>query len=129
MSMGISGIDELIAEINRIGGNLVDMSKTAISEAAEIIKQEMENTCPRSNSNDSHLADNIGISTAQIDSSGVFFYIGPKKINNNEFFYAKFLEFGTTKIRAHPFIETSFMTKKNEAMAKIEEVLRRSLNV
>jgi HK97 gp10 family phage protein len=121
----LTGINELIAELERRGNNVEQTKKRALNEGATLIKNAMKQKCPRSTKQGQHLADNIIVSDVNMDSSGkAFVEVGPKKSDNNEFFYGKFLEWGTVKQKATPFAEPGFLEKRQAALDKIAEVIR-----
>jgi HK97 gp10 family phage protein len=51
--------------------------------------------------------------------------VGPGK----DAFYGKFVEFGTVKIRANPFMGRGYETSKEKAMDTIKENLRKGLGL
>lgn len=125
MSFEITGINELLANLERIGRNVEQAKKQALNEGAEIIKESAKQKCPRSTQRGSHLADNIIISDVKQGVDGKpYVEIGPQKSSNDEFFYGKFLEFGTVKMNAKPFMEPAFLEKRREALDKIADVIR-----
>ena len=51
--------------------------------------------------------------------------VGPGK----EGYYGKFVEFGTVKMRANPFMARGYETSKERAVDKIAEELRKGLGL
>jgi HK97 gp10 family phage protein len=128
MSFELTGINELIEELERRGNNVEQIKTQALMQGAEIIKESMKQKCPRSTQQGQHLADNIIVSDLKEDIPGKpFVEVGPKKSDNNEFFYGKFLEWGTVKMRAQPFAEPGFIEKRQAALDKIAEKIREAL--
>lgn len=128
MSFEITGIDELLAKFEKIGSNIEQKTKQALNDGAEVIKQSAKQKCPRSTQEGQHLADNIIISDVKngIDRKP-YVEIGPQKSDNNDYFYGKFIEFGTVKMKAHPFMEPAFLEKRQEALNKIADVIREAI--
>lgn len=136
MPIELSGMDEMLARLQRIGGNVEQSSDKAIYKGAEVIQQAMIDGAPRGTLNTQswqykagkkyaveHLKDNIVI--GKVKGVGVSRYVnvGPEK----NFFYAKFFEFGTVKMAAKPFMEPAFLAKRREALATMAEVIREAI--
>ncbi|MEH7157472.1 HK97-gp10 family putative phage morphogenesis protein [Neobacillus drentensis] len=115
-----SGMDELLRRLEQLGEQSETVKKKALEEGAEVIRAEIESNAKRSNINHEHMAD--GIITNIKDDVAV---IGP----GAEFYYSHFLEFGTSKMAAQPFMGPSFERKKEEAKEKMAEVIRRELGL
>lgn len=126
MSIEITGINEMLAKIEKLGKNVEKIKKKALSKGAEVLKTEISQNAVRSSTHAKHLADNIEISDVKVGSDGLeYLLVGPTK----EYFYGKFLEFGTVKMRARPFMEPALLSKKQEVLEKIAEEIRSELNV
>jgi HK97 gp10 family phage protein len=134
MAFELTGVNELIANLERVGNNVEQVKKRALNEGADVIKQSAKQKCPRDTSarnlakkysTGKHLADNIIISDVKLGSNGKpYVEIGPQLGDNNDFFYGKFLEFGTEKMDAQPFMEPAFIEKRQQALDKIADVIR-----
>ncbi|MBT2735137.1 HK97-gp10 family putative phage morphogenesis protein [Bacillus sp. ISL-7] len=115
-----TGMDELLRRLEQLGEQAESVKKKALEEGAEVIRAEIESSTKRSNINHDHMAD--GIITNLKDDVIV---IGP----GVEYYYAHFLEFGTSKMAAQPFMGPSFERKKEAAKEKMAEVIRRELGL
>lgn len=73
------------------------------------------------------MADNIKVSNIEKENGVDFIEIGPNKGDNSEFFYSKFIEFGTSKIPAQHWAEKSVLENKREINNIIMEELQRGL--
>jgi HK97 gp10 family phage protein len=90
MSFELTGMDEMLAELERIGSNVDDVVDEALHVGAEIIRESAKQKCPRSTKQGRHLADNIIISDVKKDSNNkAYVDVGVKKSDNSEFFYGK----------------------------------------
>lgn len=103
-----------------------DVLINALTEAAEPMRQRMSQLAPREPGKPD-IADNIGISVANRlgdvgggrwearheDEHAVA--VGPTK----NFFYGIFLEYGTVKMRAQPFMRPAFDTEAPRAFSQI----------
>lgn len=132
----LDGADELMAALRRKTQNVRRESGAALTAGAEVLRTEVERRCPRDESARNlskkyspgqHLADNIIISEVKEDFVGnQYVEVGPTRGDNNDFFYGKFLEFGTTKMsQAKPFVEPAYRAKKSAVLKKMAEVVRR----
>jgi HK97 gp10 family phage protein len=121
VEINLFGIDKLLNRLEKMGEQAESIEENALKEGAEVIRQEVENLAPRSQSNGKHLADNI-ITTIK-DGQAT---IGPSA---GGFFYGHFLEFGTKKMSARPFMGPAFENKKNEAQKKMAEVIQKELDL
>lgn len=125
MAFELTGITEMIAELERRGNNVEQVKKRALIEGSTIIKDAMKRKCPRSTKQGQHLQDNIIVSDVKESVPGKpYVEIGPKKSDNNATFYGKFLEFGTVRMKARPFAEPGFIEKRQAALDKIAEIIR-----
>ena len=121
MPFEISGIDEMLAKLKKIGGNVEKVKEKALKAGAEKIRKPIANLAPRSTIPHEHMADNIIISEVQKDSDGnEFVDVGPDKSK----YYAKFQEFGTVKQKAKPFVEPGYLQGRKEALEAIAEVVK-----
>lgn len=76
-----------------------------------------------------HLKDNIPINEITKDGAKRMITTGFEKSDNSEFFYAKFLEWGTTKQRATPFMQPAYNSKVNKAFEIMQKVVKEELGL
>ena len=96
--------------------------RKAILAGAKIIQDEIIKLAPERTGN---LKRNIVISEIQKDADGAEYVdVGPEK---NKAFYGKMLEFGTTKIKAKPFLEPAFIAKRKEALEAMGEMVKEAV--
>ncbi len=105
---------EVLEKLKEIGNKAEKVIEKALEESAEIIREEASNKAPRRTGRLKK-----GITVSKVKDSSID--IGPAKKD----FYGRFLEFGTVKMSARPFLRPALDTKKKEVKAKfIEEVKR-----
>jgi HK97 gp10 family phage protein len=114
-----SGMDELLQRLEQLGEQAEAVKKTALAEGAEVIRAEIESNTKRGKDND-HMADHI-VTIIEEEKA----VIGPE----SKYFYSHFLEFGTSKMPAQPFMGNSFERKKEAAKEKMAEVIGRELGL
>jgi HK97 gp10 family phage protein len=118
-SLNLQGMDELLQYLQQLGNQAEGIKTTALKNGAEVFRREMEVHAPRGQGND-HLADHI-ITEIQDEQAK----IGPSK----DYYYAHFLEFGTKKMTARPFMGPTFENKKEAAQEKMAETIRDELGL
>ena len=121
MPIELSGMDELLARLQRTTQNVAAVKKKALMAGAEIIRDEIKAQAPVDTG---FMRDNIVIS----EKVGVDVVdVGPSK----EVYYAKMIEFGTkkgNKLSPHPFVEPAFLSKRKEALAAMKEVIGEAID-
>jgi len=136
MPLDLTGMGELFNRLQAIGGNVKAVEERALYAGAMVIRRAISDAAPTGVKRLQtwqfkagkkyaiyHLKDNIVVS--KVKGTGVMRYIdiGPGK----HFFFARFLEFGTVKMAAQPFMEPAFLAKKQEAKDAMKEVIARAI--
>ncbi len=75
------------------------------------------------------LKKGLKVSGVRKKGGNKFVLAGIQKGDNSKIFYGKFLEFGTSKIKARPFMGPAYERKKEEAKGIIKDELRRELGL
>lgn len=125
----LEGMQELLDQLNKLGDKASRVENQALKAGAEIVQKEAESLAPRSPETKEHLADNIKISGVKTKDGVKFVEIGPTKGDNSKFFYGKFLEFGTSKMPAQPFMGPAFEKNKGTIMNAMKQVVKRGLGL
>ena len=131
MSMQVNGMDEMLRALEGMGRNIEQVKKKAIKESSEILRAEIERNANthRSTANDRHLADSIVISDVLPGADGQpYVLVGPEKDSPDQFFYGKFVELGTVKMRARPYIEPALISKKDAVLEDIAAHIKSELD-
>ena len=121
MPIELSGMDELLARLANTTQSVERTKEKALKKGAEVIKEEMITNAPVLTGN---LKENIEVSDMKTKNSTEYVEVGP----NKDAFYAKFIEFGTIKQKAKPFIEPAFLAKRREALDIISDVIKEAIN-
>lgn len=139
--MRLDGLKELQSTLkdlpDRIGNNVM---RSALRAGAQVIRKEAQQRVPVLQDEVPHrkratVKNAIRIRRSRRDKVGLFVGVKPLKgaqiaafkkggggkgsNNPNDPFYWTFLEFGTAKMAARPFLRPAFETKKGEALARI----------
>ncbi|MED1742205.1 HK97 gp10 family phage protein [Bacillus swezeyi] len=119
--MNFEGLADLDQYFERIGEDVEKAEDVALKAGGEVIAEYQRQNVNRSDKDQPHIADNITVSRAK-ESKGAekFVSIGP---NKKVAFRVAFLEYGTSKMPPHPFIEKS----GDEGEASAVEVMTRIL--
>lgn len=120
--MKLEGMDELLAEVERLGkaGNRIE--NAALREAGDAVKTSIQNETP---TRSGKLKASISVSRVKTKGGIKQVEVGP----GPDGYYGKFLEFGTVKMRANPFMSRGYETSKAKAERIIEEEIRKGLGL
>ena len=118
----LEGIEDLIAEVEKLGAKGSRIENQALREAGEIVRQAIKQEAPQ----------RTGTLKKSIETSGVKTKDGVKHVEvgpDKEGWYGKFVEFGTVKMKAKPFMARGYENSKDRAVDKIAEELRKGLGL
>lgn len=85
----------------------------AVRAGANIIRDEARRKVPKRSGN---LAKSIISMQRKAEQGQVKFSVTPSKGGNNDGWYAHFVEFGTVKMSAKPFLRPAFEQSNNESL-------------
>lgn len=124
MPMSVTGIRELVANLNALGKVLTPEAVTdVLLDSGEPMRQRMADFAPRGDE-PPHLADHIGIMpTPTRANETAAIRIGPTK----GFAYGTPQEYGTVRHPAHPFMRPAFDTDHQAATVRIGQGLWREI--
>jgi HK97 gp10 family phage protein len=132
-NVSIDGLGEILEGLNRLGGRAVQAETKILKESAKIVQKKAKQIANqknlRSSKDKAHMVDNIAISGIKKGSGRKYILVGPSKGDNSEFFYAKFLEWGTSKMSAKPFMEPALRDSKDEIIERAKLIAREALGV
>ena len=120
--MRLEGMENLLAEIEKLGqvGNKIE--NKALREAGDVVKESIVKEVPV----------RTGKLKASITVSGIKTKDGVKRVEvgpDKDGWYGVFPEFGTVKMKANPFMARGYETSKEEAMSTIEKNLKEGLGL
>jgi HK97 gp10 family phage protein len=118
MGIRLDGMQELLRQLEQVGSEAERIKKDALLAGAEIIQQAASERAPRDTGK---LAENIVISDVKDGTVD----IGPDR----DRFYGLFLEFGTSKMAARPFLQPAFEESKEQVQQKMADVIRKELGL
>ena len=116
----IEGADELEAKLKEIGAhiNTGEVLEEAMMDGAEIVRSAVAGSAPHRTG---QLSGNITIS--ERGRKDYSLRIGPSGAG----FYGRFLEYGTSKMSARPFVRPAFDGVRVQAQQSIQESIWRAV--
>lgn len=119
-------MQQLLGELNKLGAKAARIENQALREGAEPVAQSMRQKVNRSSKDQPHIQDNIEISRVKQQDGVKYIEVGPNKDTN---WRAKFLEFGTSKMSARPFVGPAAAESQGRVLNKMERVIKRGLGL
>ncbi|PGC82328.1 HK97-gp10 family putative phage morphogenesis protein [Bacillus toyonensis] len=137
----VLGFDRLMSELEQMGLRGEKIEDKALAAGGEQIRKGIaERSEPRSSSpkkpsksepwrTGQHLLDNIRVTKARKEDGVKTIKIGIDKADRSPYFYGKFLEWGTSKMPAEPFIEPGFHSSKEAAIRAMTDILKNEMRL
>lgn len=121
MPVKSTGLAELQVKLKKLASIEKNeaIAEKALRAGAEILREEIERRAPRSKYKGKHLADHVIVSKIVNGQIKVGFH--------KDFFYARFLEWGTSKMPAQTFVEPAFNAVRGRVIEAMSKVYRREL--
>jgi HK97 gp10 family phage protein len=126
MAMELEGLDSLLKRVEDMGRAGTRVSNTALKNGAEQVSKAMSDLVQVSNIDEKHIKDDIKVSNIKTKDGAKYVEVGPGKETN---WRSKFIEFGTSKMTAKPFMGPAYESKKGEVKEIIKQELRNALNL
>ncbi|WP_144499613.1 HK97-gp10 family putative phage morphogenesis protein [Bacillus sp. FDAARGOS_235] len=135
------GFDRLMSDLEQMGLRGEKIEDKALAAGGEQIRKAIaERSEPRSSSpkkpsksepwrTGQHLLDNIRVTKARKEDGVKTIKIGIDKADRSPYFYGKFLEWGTSKMPAQPFIEPGFNSSKEAAIRAMTDILKNEMRL
>lgn len=127
-SMELEGLDNLLKRVEDMGKAGTRVENTALKKAGEVILEEAKQTSAFHDIS-GKLRKGLKVSGIRSTSGRKYVLVGIQKGDNSDIFYGKFLEFGTSKMIARPFMGPAYESKKKEATEVIKQELKSALNL
>jgi HK97 gp10 family phage protein len=119
-------MSELLDRVKEMGNKASRIENTALKAAAEPVAKAMSENVALSSRNEVHIRNDIQISNIKSKDGVKYVDVGPGKDTN---WRAKFLEFGTSKMSARPFMGPAFENNKDKIKEIIKNELRNALGL
>lgn len=128
VTVKIEGLKELADKLQSFGPKLARNGlRAAVNAGAEVVRKDVQARVPVDTGVMRKAVYKKQIREESGDTRQTF-YVGVRsgkkyQKKNQDAFYWRFLEFGTAKLQARPFIRPAFETKKKEAVERIKSKL------
>lgn len=116
------GLEELINAVQRMGSEGRKIENKALKKAGAVMKESIQNETPVRTGK---LKESITVSGIKTKDGVRYVEVGP----NKDVWYGKFVEYGTVKLRAKPFMAPGYENAKERTLAAIKKELRRGLGL
>lgn len=128
--MEVDGLDNIINRLESMGKAGSRLEGESLKAGAELIVEEARNNL-ESNGNVRTGELKEGLKVGKIRRKGARKYVeaGITKEDISNIFYGKFIEWGTSKMPAKPFLGPAYENKKDEAKEIILSELKRGLGL
>ena len=132
-NMSITGLDELINNCNKLTGTEIiqKTNKKILKKVGKNVQITAKKIAPKSpnpwrsgrkgSRTGLHMADEIPLSGVKSKNSNQYITVGWEKTDNSPYYYAKFVEWGTTKQKAQPFLFNASKQHREELNKTAEE--------
>ena len=120
--MKLEGMENLLSEIEKLGKIGSRIENKALREAGDVVKEAIQKETPIRSGK---LKESITVSRVKNKDGAKHVEVGPDK----GVFYSRFVEFGTVKMKANPFMARGYETSKDSAMETIEKNLKEGLGL
>lgn len=122
--MEFEGVGDLIAQLSRINGEIEQVVDDALQAGASPILEEARQTGAFRDRTGT-LRKSLKISKTKIKKNQKYVLIGSF---SSKAFYDRYIEFGTSKMPARPFMRPAFERHKEEATEIIKKHLVEAIN-
>ncbi|PYG84810.1 HK97 gp10 family phage protein [Ruminiclostridium sufflavum DSM 19573] len=122
----LTGMGELLKRLEEMGKAAGKIEVATLKEAAKPIANDAKSLVNVSSIKHRHIRDDIKIYGVKIKDGVRYIEVGPGKDTN---WRAKFLEWGTSKMTARPFLQPAYEKNKKNIIEIIIQKLREALGL
>lgn len=123
-SIELTGVDEILNKLQQMGANVGRLENKALKNAAEPVLEDAKENVPVRTGK---LKKGLKITNVKKKEGMKYILVGVDRGDNSEVFYGKFIEFGTSKMPARPFLQPAYEKNKNTIRKAIAETLKEGL--
>lgn len=126
----LNGTDMILNRLEQMGKASSRIEKKALTEGATVIIDEAKNLLEQhGNIRTGKLQEGLSVSKLKRKGNKKYVQAGIQKGDNSNIFYGKFLEWGSSKMTARPFLGPAYLRKKDEAKSIIINTLKEGLGL
>lgn len=122
----LEGMQELLDNLQQLGQKASRVENKALTKAAEPILADAVQNAPEKTGRGKR---GLTISRPRKKGEEKYVLVGLDRGDISEIFYMKFHEFGTSKMKARPFLGPAYEKHKQKAVEIIRDELRRGLGL
>jgi len=122
----LEGVDEILNRLQQIGNNISRLENRALKNAAQPVLDDAKSS-NSFNDRSGNLRKGLKISNIKNKEGVKYVLVGVDKSDNSKIYYGKFLEFGTSKMSAKPFMQPAYEKNKDNIQKTIAETLKEGL--
>jgi len=122
----LEGLDALLTRLEQVSVKASRVENQALKAAAEPVADEMKSLVHVSSLEHIHIRDDIQVSGVKTKDGVKYVEVGPGKATN---WRAKFLEWGTAKMQAEPFVQPPYEHKQQEVIEIMKQKIREALGL
>lgn len=122
----LEGVDEILNKLQQIGNNISRLENKALKNAAQPVLDDVKSS-NSFNDRSGNLRKGLKISNIKNKEGVKYVLVGVDKSDNSKIYYGKFLEFGTSKMSAKPFMQPAYEKNKDNIQKTIAETLKEGL--
>ncbi|WP_411680646.1 HK97-gp10 family putative phage morphogenesis protein [Clostridium thailandense] len=123
-SIELTGVDEILNKLQQMGANVGRLENKALKNAAEPVLEDAKANVPVRTGK---LKKGLKITNVKKKDGMKYILVGVDRGDNSEVFYGKFIEFGTSKMPARPFLQPAYEKNKNKIQKTIAGTLKEGL--
>lgn len=123
-SIELQGVDEILNKLQSIGVNVGKLENKALRNAAKPVLEDAKVNAPVRTGK---LKKGLKITRVKKKEGVKYILVGVDRGDNSEIFYGKFIEFGTSKMTARPFMQPAYEKNKDNIKRTIAETLKEGL--
>lgn len=120
----VQGLESLMSKLENMGKTGVKIENEALQKAAEPILEDAKNSAPVRTG---RLRDGLKISKVKNSKDGKYVLVGTDKKDKDAPFWATFIEFGTSKMPAQPFLRPAYERNKKQVIDILKEEIQKGL--
>ncbi|WP_333861535.1 HK97-gp10 family putative phage morphogenesis protein [Clostridium sp.] len=120
----LTGVDEILNKLQQMGANISRLENKALRNAAEPVLEDAKANVPVRTGK---LKKGLKITNVKKKEGIKYILVGVDRGDNSEIFYSKFIEFGTSKMSARPFLQPAYEKNKDNIQKTIANTLKEGL--
>ncbi|APM39929.1 HK97-gp10 family putative phage morphogenesis protein [Clostridium kluyveri] len=120
----LTGVDEILNKLQQMGTNISRLENKALKNAAEPVLEDAKANVPVRTGK---LKKGLKITNVKKEEGVKYILVGVDRGDNSEIFYGKFIEFGTSKMSARPFLQPAYEKNKDNIQKTIANTLKEGL--